>query len=103
MSRTILHNCRVLAGHDSDVTAPRDVVVEGNRIAAITAPGPTSGPGAIDASGCLLTAGMINGHFHSHEHFQKGRFDNLPLELWMNYVRPPRPVPVTARQVYLRT
>jgi len=103
MSRVILQNCRILTGHDAEATAPRDVVIDGGCITAITAPGPASGPGALDASGCLLTAGMINGHFHSHEHFQKGRFDNLPLELWMNYVRPPQPVPVTARQVYLRT
>ena len=57
----------------------------------------------VDASRHLVTAGLINGHIHSHEHFHKGRYDNLPLELWMNYVRPPTPIPFTPRQVYLRT
>lgn len=58
----------------------------------------------MDASGLLLAPGLINGHFHSHEHFHKGRFDNLPLELWMHFVRPPiAPPALTPKQVYLRT
>ncbi|MEM9147191.1 MAG: amidohydrolase family protein [Pseudomonadota bacterium] len=57
----------------------------------------------VSATGRLITPGLINGHHHSHEHYHKGRYDRLPLELWMNYVRPLSPIPVTARQVYLRT
>ena len=64
---------------------------------------PRPGGTVIDARRRLVTPGLINGHFHSHEHFHKGRYDNLPLELWMNYVRPPAPLPLTRRQVYLRT
>jgi 5-methylthioadenosine/S-adenosylhomocysteine deaminase len=51
----------------------------------------------------VLVPGLVNGHQHSHEHFHKGRLENLPLELWMHYVRAPRPVKLTPRQVYLRT
>jgi guanine deaminase len=47
--------------------------------------------------------GTINGHQHSHEHFQKGRLENLPLEVWTHYLRSPLPVPWTPRDVYLRT
>ncbi len=50
----------------------------------------------------LLVPGLINGHLHSHEHFHRGRTENLPLELWQHYVRPPVAVPLTTRQVYLR-
>lgn len=57
----------------------------------------------VAAGGRLVTPGLINGHHHSHEHYHKGRYDRLPLELWMNYVRPLSPIPVSARQVYLRT
>jgi guanine deaminase len=32
---------------------------------------------------------VINGHFHSSEHFQKGRVENLLLELRMQYMRAP--------------
>ncbi|MFC6492289.1 amidohydrolase family protein [Ancylobacter dichloromethanicus] len=51
----------------------------------------------------MIAAGLINGHHHSHEGFYKGRKDNLPLELWMNYVRPLKPIELTPRDVYLRT
>ena len=56
-----------------------------------------------EAAGCLFTPGLINSHHHSHEHYHKGRYDRVPLELWMNYVRPLTPIPVTPRHVYLRT
>lgn len=57
----------------------------------------------LDGSTLLAVPGFVNGHHHSHENFHKGRYANLPLELWMNFVRPLRPVPFTAEQVYLRT
>jgi 5-methylthioadenosine/S-adenosylhomocysteine deaminase len=103
MTRTVIHGCRALIGEDAELSGPLDVTIEGTRIADIRPMQDGSDPDAIDARNCLLTAGLINGHFHSHEHFQKGRFEKLPLELWMNYVRPPRAVQVTPRQVYLRT
>jgi guanine deaminase len=78
-------------------------VIEKGRILSITKAGQGRAEEMFDGSGCLLVAGLINGHFHSHEHFQKGRFDNHTLETWMNFVRPPRPVTLTSRQVYLRT
>ncbi len=57
----------------------------------------------IPAHDRLFAAGLINGHHHSHEGFYKGRKDNLPLELWMNYVRPLKPIELSPREVYLRT
>ncbi len=99
-----LTNCLLLDGDPPVVDGPLDLVLEGNRIKARRPAGVQPPEGAmIDASGLLLTAGLINGHTHSHENFTKGRYENLPLEVWMNYVRPPDPVPFTARQVYLRT
>ena len=32
-----------------------------------------------------------------------GRTENLPLEIWQMFVRTPKPIPYTPRQVYLRT
>src|SRR5262249_58342403 len=52
----------------------------------------------INLKGRLVTAGLINGHHHSHEGFFKGR--ELPLELWM---RAFKPIALTPRDVYLRT
>jgi 5-methylthioadenosine/S-adenosylhomocysteine deaminase len=85
---------------------PLDVLVEGGRIAAIEP------AGTIDAARAnsvvaldrrLLVPGLVNGHQHSNEHFQRGRAENLPLELWLQLVRPPLPVALTPRQIYLRT
>ncbi|MGH7263724.1 MAG: amidohydrolase family protein [Candidatus Rokuibacteriota bacterium] len=103
--RTTLAGCMALIGPEATATdGPVDIVIEGNRIRAIRPAGTAAPEGTvIDARRRLVTAGLINGHLHSHEHFHKGRYDNLPLELWMNYVRPPKPIPFTARQVYLRT
>ncbi len=61
-------------------------------------------PDAVDVRGMLALPGLVNGHLHSHETFHKGRYENLPLEVWMHYVRPPFPIPpLTAEEVYLRT
>ena len=48
----------------------------------------------------MVTAGLINGHYHCHEGFFKGRDDVLPLELWMRALKP---TDLTPRDVYLRT
>jgi 5-methylthioadenosine/S-adenosylhomocysteine deaminase len=100
----VITNCRIAEGCDATVSRePLDVVVAGGRIVRIAAAGEGVAAKVIDGADCLLAPGMINGHFHSHEHFQKGRFEKLTLELWMNYVRPPTPVKLNTRQIYLRT
>jgi 5-methylthioadenosine/S-adenosylhomocysteine deaminase len=104
LSSIVISNCRIARGRDAVVTsAPADVVIEEGCILRITQASQGKAEKTFDGSGCLLVPGLINGHFHSHEHFQKGRFDNQTLETWMNFVRPPRPVTLTSRQVYLRT
>lgn len=83
---------------------PVDVLIEGNRIAAVEPAGTISDAElTIDLPDRLLVPGLVNGHQHSHEHFQRGRTENLPLELWMHLVRTRIPVNLTPRQVYLRT
>ena len=100
-----LRGCRALAGRRQELLPqPVDILVDGAMISAIVPA--TDGPmldGDVDAGGRLVVPGTINGHQHSHEHFQKGRLENLPLEVWTHYLRSPKPVPWTARQVYLRT
>ncbi|MGI4981927.1 MAG: amidohydrolase family protein [Janthinobacterium lividum] len=105
--KTILRSARVIAGPEQRYRPdPLDVVLEGDRIIALEAAGSVpahAGDTVVDLAGCLLAPGLINGHQHSHEHFHKGRLENLPLELWMHYVRAPHAVRLTPRQVYLRT
>ncbi|AUS80956.1 amidohydrolase [Actinoalloteichus sp. AHMU CJ021] len=42
----------------------------------------------IDGRDRLVTPGLVNGHLHSWEALFKGRYDNLPLELWMLFSYP---------------
>ena len=104
MKRIILRGAAALLGEGFAFDgAALDIAVEGGGIAAIGPAGSLAGDEVIDLAGRVLAPGLINGHFHSHEHFQKGRIENLPLELWMHYVRTPVPVTLTPRQTYLRT
>lgn len=82
-----------------------DILVDGDRIVDVSRAGTRRPEGAelLDGSGLIAFPGLINGHYHSHESFQKGRYEGLPLELWMNLVRPMKPIPLTAEEVYLRT
>lgn len=104
MSAILLRGASALLGEQLQFDpAPLDVLVEDGRIAAIASAGSLNADRIIDMRRRLLVPGLINGHQHSHEHFQRGRTENLPLELWMHLVRTRIPVPLTARQVYLRT
>ena len=52
----------------------------------------------------LVIPGLINSHLHSHDHYDRGRFDSLPLELWILFIRPwIGAKPLTQREIYLRT
>jgi 5-methylthioadenosine/S-adenosylhomocysteine deaminase len=103
--RKTLTGCIALLGEEAQPSeGPVDVIIEGRHILDIRPSGAAAPEGTvIDLTGRLLTAGLINGHHHSHEGYYKGRKDNLPLELWMNYVRPLKPIELSPREVYLRT
>lgn len=101
---TILNTRAMEEDGSGVVREPVDILIADGTIQAIQSAG--SGPAlgeVLDGSHTLTMPGFINGHHHSHENFHKGRYDRLPLELWMNYVRPPRPLPLTAEDIYLRT
>lgn len=104
-STLLLRGARLLQGVAlQDDGRAHDVLIAGDRIAAIEPVGTIQSADRIIAlDRHLLCPGLINGHQHSHEHFQRGRTENLPLELWMNLVRTRVPVDLTPRQIYLRT
>jgi guanine deaminase len=84
-----------------------DVLVDHDRIGAI---GETLDPARhpvdkiVSGAGKLLVPGLVNAHIHSHDRFDKGRFDAVPLEVWMSLYNPPtHPRPWSADEVYLRT
>ena len=65
---------------------PRDIVVEGDVIADIVAPGAVRNANAevIDASRRLIIPGLINAHTHSHGGLSKGVGDRWELDLLLN-------------------
>jgi 5-methylthioadenosine/S-adenosylhomocysteine deaminase len=72
----------LVAGETS--ARPADIVVEGDTIAAIVAPGSAEAPQRIDATRRLIIAGLINAHTHGHGGLSKGIGDLWSLELLLN-------------------
>ncbi len=105
MNTITLINAHAMIGAPARMSSgPVDIVIRDRLIAEIRPAGARPPEGTvIDAGDRLVTPGMINGHNHSHENFQKGRHENMPLEVWMNLVRPLDPWPMTPRQIYIRT
>ncbi|SFS78851.1 amidohydrolase family protein [Saccharopolyspora flava] len=75
----------------------RSLRVDGGRITRIAPEVRTEdGDTVIDGRNRLVCPGFVNAHTHSWEYLAKGRYDNLPLELWMLYSYPilgARPLP----------
>ena len=61
-----------------------DIVLNGDSIAAIVAPGTAAAPQRIDAAGRLIIPGLINAHTHGHGGLGKGIGDLWSLELLLN-------------------
>jgi 5-methylthioadenosine/S-adenosylhomocysteine deaminase len=84
-----------------DLVIDRDIIVAMGRDLAESQYRPES---VIDAHGKLLIPGLVNAHLHSHDRFDRGRFDRLPLEIWRTLYNPPlAPRTWTPRDCYLRT
>jgi 5-methylthioadenosine/S-adenosylhomocysteine deaminase len=103
----LVRNATILAMDGAHGSAPfkGDILVERDRIAAIgdNVPAP-DGTEVIDGTDKLVIPGLVNAHLHSWEAMFKGRYDNMPLELWVLYSYPILGcTPLDARLIYLRT
>ncbi|MBL7490855.1 amidohydrolase family protein [Frankia sp. AgB1.9] len=103
--RDVLVYDRDAPGH---ATGPTDVLVVGNRIAAVgtdaTRPGRPNPDRVVAGHGHhLLIPGMINAHFHSPANHLKGDLPSMPLELFMLFETPADAEPPSPREAYLRT
>ena len=104
---TLIRGATILTGGASpdDPKGTGDLLIRGDTIAAMApvleAP---AGASVIDASGMLLMPGLVNAHLHTNEALYKGRYDNMPLEIWMLYAYPILAAqPPSPRLVYLRS
>jgi len=84
-----------------------DILIEDDHIAAVGRelhPEDQKVSKLIHGMDRLVIPGLVNAHLHSHDRFDKGRFDKLPLEVWMARYNPPTAPRVwTPRECYLRT
>jgi 5-methylthioadenosine/S-adenosylhomocysteine deaminase len=103
----LIRGATILAMDESHGSTPftGDVLIEGDRIVTVgTVPPDARAERVIDGRDRLLMPGLINGHLHSSEALFKGRYDNMPLELWMLYSYPILGTSaLPERLIYLRT
>ena len=85
MAFTVLRGGRVL-DIAAGTAAPADVLIDGDTIREVAAPGATVPEGAaeIDVSGHLLHPGLVNAHTHAHGNLSKGMGDRWTLELLLS-------------------
>lgn len=82
-----------------------DILVEGANIKAIGRD-LIAGPEVqvIDGRGKLVMPGLVNSHTHSSETFFRGRYQGMPLEIWLLYAYPLlTDTPIGKRLLYLRS
>jgi 5-methylthioadenosine/S-adenosylhomocysteine deaminase len=105
--QTLIRNATLLTMDGPDGAAPfaGDILIDGATIAAI-GKNLAAAPDAriIEGRAKLIMPGLINGHTHSSETFLRGRYQNMPLEVWLLYAYPMLMGPAIApRLLYLRT
>ncbi len=81
----LIENVNLLSPDRDEMLVGQNVVIEGARIARITAEPVEPQPGTQRISGVdrLLIPGLISAHSHSPENFLKGRIEAVPLEFWL--------------------
>lgn len=82
-----------------------DVLIDGDSIRDIgTDLEVPAGTTMINGHGKLVMPGLVNAHLHSGEALFRGRYDNMPLEIWMLYTYPVLGThKISERLIYLRS
>jgi 5-methylthioadenosine/S-adenosylhomocysteine deaminase len=91
MSQTLIRGAKIMAIDAARGTDPfdGDILIEDATIKAI-GPQLSAEPDAvvIDGRGKLVMPGLVNSHTHSSETFLRGRYQGMPLEIWLLYAYP---------------
>jgi len=77
-----------------------DIAVTDGRIAAVGALTDAQADAVIDASGCVVSPGLINAHTHLPMTLFRGYADDYPLDVWLNDHIFPAEARLDARSVY---
>ncbi len=75
-------------GCDPHRPAVADVLLDGDRIAAVGAIEAPPGVEIVDGSGKLLIPGLVSAHYHSYDTLLKGRFEDMPFDVWALHSQP---------------
>ncbi len=92
MTGLVLSGCHVLTMNPRREEHPHGyVVVEGNQVTEV-GPGPAperlAAARRVDASGCLVTPGLVNTHDHLYQWATRGRAVDSPLFGWLTELYP---------------
>ncbi len=103
----LIRNATILAMDATHGSEPftGDILIKDDKIVSVgkVAASETAGR-VIDGRNLAVMPGLVNGHLHSGEALFKGRYDNMPLELWMLYSYPiVGASPLSDRLIYLRS
>lgn len=103
----MIQGAATIAGESRSGASTVDIIINKDKIERVGAdlnPNEYQIDKVIRADDKLIVPGFINSHIHSHDRFDKGRFDTLPLEIWMGLYNPPTlGRKWTPRDCYLRT
>lgn len=107
MSEILIRNATIVAMDAGHGAAPfaGDILIEGETVKAI-GEALVASPEAriIDGRGKLVMPGLVNAHTHSSETFLRGRYERMPLEIWLLYAYPLlMNDPIGERLLYLRS
>jgi 5-methylthioadenosine/S-adenosylhomocysteine deaminase len=89
--KTLFRKAQILAmgGPRGEEPLEGDLLIEDDCIAAIGADlGEIRDATVLDGRDRLIMPGLVNAHLHSSEQFFKGRYERMPLEVWLVYAYP---------------
>jgi 5-methylthioadenosine/S-adenosylhomocysteine deaminase len=89
--KTLFRKAQILAmgGPRGEEPFEGDLLIEDDCIAAIGADlGEIRDATVLDGRDRLIMPGLVNAHLHSSEQFFKGRYERMPLEVWLLYAYP---------------
>ncbi len=107
MREILIRNATIVAMDAAHGATPftGDILIGDGLIKAIgTGLAATPNAQVIDGHGKLVMPGLVNAHTHSSETFLRGRYECMPLEIWLLYAYPLlMNGPIGERLLYLRS